>query len=251
MNRFFVNFLMTLGLITLLINNCFPQANKSEGFTKLLLLKGKVVDKNEHGIPMVIILVYGTTLGGISQQDGSFEFSVPEEQPFGLLCWHPKYIQETFPLNTENKSNFTITLTEDVSTIDFINKMFIRTQHKIDQSLPKPIIRLEFEEMPEFLGYNEFPEYPGGEIGFWQKSIKEIQNLSVTNRGKSRLTGLYHGTLMIRENGFMELLKVDEPVTENQRKTLQDFYLRLGQWNPVMWRGKPLEKEFKFVIKLD
>ncbi len=251
MKRVFVNFFMTLALITLISNNCFSQVNKSEGFTKLVLLKGKVVDKNGHGVPMVMISVYGTTLGGLSRQDGSFEFSVPEDQPFGLLCWHPNYITETFPVNTDNKSNFTITLTEDVNTIDFINKSFVRSQKKIDENLSKPNIKLEFELMPEFLGYNEFPEYPGGENGFWQKSIKEIQNLSVTNRGKSRLTGFYHGTLMIRENGLMELIKVDEPVTETQRKTFQDFFVRFGQWKPVMWRGKPLEKEFNFVIKFD
>lgn len=251
MSRFFINFFMTLAIITLLKNNCFSQKNESEGFTKLALLKGKVVDKNGQGIPMVVILVYGTTLGDISHQDGSFEFSVPEDQPFGLLCWHPNYIHETFPVYSENKSNFTIALTEDINTIDFINKSFIRSQHKIDKSLPKPIIKLEFEEMPEFLGYNEFPEYPGGENGFWQKFTKEVHILSITNKGKSRVTGFYHGTLIISENGFMELLKVDEPVMETQRKTLQDFFLRFGQWDPVLWRGKPLEKEFKFVIKFD
>ena len=133
MKRVFVNFFMTLTLITLISNNCFSQVNKSEGFTKLVLLKGKVVDKNGHGVPMVMILVYGTTLGGLSRQDGSFEFSVPEDQPFGLLCWHPNYIHETFPVDNDNKSNFTITLTEDVNTIDFINKSLIRSQHKIDQ----------------------------------------------------------------------------------------------------------------------
>jgi hypothetical protein len=81
MNRFFIIFLMTLAIISLLNNNCFSQENESEGFTKLVLLQGKVVDKNGHGIPLVMIFVYGTTLGGISQQDGSFKLQVPEDHP--------------------------------------------------------------------------------------------------------------------------------------------------------------------------
>jgi hypothetical protein len=74
MNRIFTIFLTTLAIISLLNNNCFSQENESELFTKLALLKGKVVDKNGHGIPMVMILIYGTPLGGISNQMGHLNY---------------------------------------------------------------------------------------------------------------------------------------------------------------------------------
>jgi len=251
MNRFFIIFLMTLAIISLLNNNCFSQENESEGFTKLALLKGKVVDKNGHGIPLVIILVYGTTLGGISQQDGSFKLQVPEDQLFGLLCWHPKYIQETFPVNTESKNDFTIVLTERVNTIDFITKEFYYSRDNIDKNLPKPVVKLEEETSPGLFGYDEFPEYPGGENGFWQRYKNEIQILAETNQDKYRLQGIYHGTLLIGESGFMELLKIDQPITETQKNTLKNFFLSFGQWKPLQWRGKLIEMEFGFIIKFD
>ena len=251
MSRFFINFLMILGIIAVLNNNCFSQKNESDGFTKLALLKGKVVDKNGHGIPMIVILVYGTTLGGISQQDGLFELQVPENLLFGLLCWHPNYIKETFQVNNESKNYFTIILTESVNTIDFIKKEFYHSPDKIDNNLPKPTVKLEEEIIPDFFGFDEFPEYPGGENGFWQRYKNEIQILAETNRDKPNLKGIYHGTLLIGESGFMELLKVDEQMTKYQNNILKNFFLSFGQWKPVKWRGKLLEMEVKFVINFD
>jgi len=251
MNRFFIIFLMTLAIISLLNNNCFSQENESEGFTKLVLLQGKVVDKNGHGIPLVMIFVYGTTLGGISQQDGSFKLQVPEDQLFGLFCWHPKYIKETFPVNTESKNDFTIVLTEKVNTIDFIAKEFNYSRDNIDKNIPKPVVKLEEEILLSFLGFDDFPEYPGGENGFWQRYKNEIQILAETNKDKPRLQGIYHGTLLIGESGFMELLKVDQPITETQKNTLKNYFLSFGQWKPAKWRGKLIEMEFGFIIKFD
>lgn len=251
MKKLFVVILLIIAIVCRLSNSCYSQENENEAFTKLVPFRGKVVDKNGHGIPLVMILIYGTPLGGISQQDGSFKLQVPEDQLFGLLCWHPKYIKETFPVNTESKNDFTIVLNESVNTIDFINKEFYYSQDNIDKNLPKPILKLEEWINPGFFGIDEFPEYPGGENGFWQRYKNEIQILAETNQDKYRLQGIYHGTLLIGESGFMELLKVDEPITETQKNTLKNFFLSFGQWKPLQWRGKLIEMEFGFIIKFD
>lgn len=227
----------------------FSQENERVEVTKMVPLRGKVVDKNGRGISKVQISIFGTTLGRISGEDGSFEISVPEDQPFGLLCRHPGYIEETFPVNTGNKNNFTIVLTEAINTIDFINKAIIYTDNRIDKNTPIPVINPKVEEEGNIV--NDYPDYPGGQNGFWQRYTKEYQILSVTNKGKHRLKGIYHGTLMISEKGFMMLLKVDEPINETQQKTLQDFFLGFGQWKPMNWRGKPMNLEYRFIIKFD
>jgi len=251
MKKLFVVILLITVIVCRLSNSCFAQENENEAFTKLVSLRGKVVDKNGHGIPLVMILIYGAPLGGISQSDGSFELQVPDDQFFGLLCWHPKYIKETFPVNNENKNDFAIVLTESVNTIDFINMEFYHSQDNVDKNLPKPVVKLEEEINPEFFGFDDFPQYPGGENGFWQRYKNEIQILAETNKDKPRLQGIYRGTLLIGKGGFMQLLKVDEPMTESQKNTLKNFFLSFGQWKPLQWRGKLIEMEVGFVIKFD
>lgn len=227
----------------------FSQENEKKEFTKLVPLNGKVVNKNGLGIPHVVIRIYGTTLGGISQEDGSFEFLAPENQFFALIGWHPKYIHESFPVKM-NSNHINIVLTEACYTIDFIKKEFHRSPDNIDKQLPKPMVILKEEEIIDFFD-NDFPEYPGGGAGFWKQYGQEMDSFSIKNKGESRLKGVYHGTFQINQNGLMKLQNVEESISGIQKTTLQNFFLNFRNWEPVKWRGETLEQQFDFVIKFE
>ena len=98
-----------------------------------------------------------------------------------------------------------------------------------------------------------FPLYPGGLKNLCNRYKKEVQNQFKVKTNRKPLLGVYHGTLMIDKNGWMDLIKIEERTTKSQKQQISDFLSRFGQWKPAKWRGVALELEYHFIInfKLD
>ena len=102
------------------------QEIRNEEFTTFVQLRGKVVDEKGNGISDVIILINGTSRGVVSQKDGNFEIPVPEGQPFGLYCWHPKYIIKNYPVdNTSLDRKITLVLKKVNAQLILIGSLLV------------------------------------------------------------------------------------------------------------------------------
>lgn len=231
----------------------FSQEVQQDEFTKFVRFHGRVVDEHGKGISEVIVLVYGTSGGGISGKNGDFEIPVPEGQSFGLYCWHPKYIIKNYPVDCNNlNKKICLVLKETNCKIDFVREIYSCSPDEIDKNLPIPKIKLKEEEIVDFFE-DGYPNYPGGTENLFKRYKQEVLNqLKLGTKHKS-LSGIYHGVFLINKDGLMDLVDVEERVTQNQKRELQDFFRRFGQWKPSMWRGKPVERKFDFVVnfKLD
>lgn len=231
----------------------FSQEVQQNEFTKFVRFHGRVVDEHGNGISEVIVLVYGTSGGGISGKNGDFEIPVPEGQSFGLYCWHPKYIIKNYPVDCNNlNKKICLVLKETNCKIDFVREIYSCSPDEIDKKLPIPKIKLKEEEIVDWFD-DGIPLYPGGIENLCNRYKQEVQNqFKLKTKGKP-LRGIYHGTFLIDKNGLMDLTEIEERVTKKQEQEMRDFFRRFGQWKPSMWRGKPVERKFDFVVnfKLD
>jgi len=226
----------------------FSQEVQQNEFTTLVPFHGRVVDEHGKGISEVIVTVYGTTQGGTSGENGDFEFQVPDSLPFGLLCWHPKYIIKTYPVDYNNLSNkICLILKETNCKIDFVREIYSCSPDEIDKKLPIPKIKLKEEELVDIFDDGE-PSYPGGLAYLFKRYKQEVLNQLKLGTNQKSLSGIYHGVFLINKNGLMDFVDVEERVTKNQRQELQDFFRKFELWMPSTWYGKPFERKFNFVV---
>lgn len=229
------------------------QEEPKDEFTKFVRFHGRVVDESGKGISEVIVLVYGTSGGGKSGENGDFEIPVPVGQPFGLYCWHPKYIIKNYTVDYNNLRKKTcLVLKETNCKIDFVRETYSCSPDEIDKNLPIPKIKLKEEEIVDWFDEG-IPLYPGGIENLCKRYKKEVQNQFKYKTNGKPLNGVYHGTFIIDKNGWMDLVKIEERTTKNQTQQIRDFFKRFGQWKPAKWRGVALEIEYHFIInfKLD
>jgi hypothetical protein len=229
------------------------QEEPKDEFTKFVQLKGRVVDEKGNGISDVAISIYGTSRGTVSQKDGNFEIPVPEGQPFGLYCWHPKYIIKNYPVDDTNlDKKITLVLKETICEIDFVREIFACSPDEIDKNMPVPKFKLIEEDLVDWFDEG-IPLYPGGIENLCKRYKKEVQNQFKYKTNGKPLNGVYHGSFIIDKNGWMDLLKIEERTTKNQTQQIRDFFKRFGQWKPAKWRGVAFDREFRFTInfKLD
>lgn len=226
----------------------YSQDVQKDEFTKFVPFSGRVVNEQGIGIPDVIIQIWGTPVGCVSKEDGYFNIQVPEGQQFGLYCIHEKYIEKNFPIDTALSGEITLVLKEPQRMINFVEKAVYFSATEIDKTLPVPKIKTE-----ERVGYEPIvncdPAYPGGVTGLFNHYNNDGLKQLKTGRENNRLKGVYHGQLMINEDGWMELLEIDEPVSDNQSEQLRDFFKRFGRWEPATWRGKKYALQCKFVVE--
>ena len=226
----------------------FSQEVQQDEFTTLVPFNGRVVDEHGKGIPEVLVTVYGTTRGGRSGDNGDFEIPVPEGQPFGLLCWHPKYIIKNYPVDFKNLSNkICLILKESNCKIDFVSEIYSCSPNEIDKKLPVPKIKLKEEELVEIFDDGE-PSYPGGLAYLFNRYRQLVLNHLKSGTNHKSLSGIYHGVFLINKNGLMDFVDVEERATKNQKQELQDFFRKFELWMPIKWLGKPIERKFNFVV---
>jgi len=245
------NVLICVCLSAGLHNIGFSQEVQQDEFTTLVPFHGRVVDEHGKGISEVIVTVYGTTQGGRSGENGDFEIQVTEGHPFGLLCWHPKYIIKNYPVDYNNLSNkICLVLKETNCKIDFVREIYNCSPNEIDKKLPIPKIKLKEEVLIDFFDDGD-PNYPGGTAYLFKRYKQEVLNQLKLGTNHKSLSGIYHGVFLINKNGLMDLVDVEERVTKNQKQELQDFFRRFEQWKSSMWLGKPIERKFNFVVNFN
>ncbi|WP_154856474.1 SusC/RagA family TonB-linked outer membrane protein [Cyclobacterium xiamenense] len=91
-------------------------------------ITGKIVDANGEGIPGATVLVEGTATGTASDIDGNFSLEVPDNAV--LVISYIGY--ESQRVEVGNQNELTITLSEDLSSLDEIVVVGYGTQKKVN-----------------------------------------------------------------------------------------------------------------------
>lgn len=105
-----------------------PLAEKKEVSTPDKQIKGNVTDKNGEPIIGANITVKGTTIGTITDIDGSFSFKIPDNAT--LLISYIGYLPQS--ISVGNQASFQITLLEDTQKLDEVVVIGYGTQKKVN-----------------------------------------------------------------------------------------------------------------------
>nr|WKN34501.1 TonB-dependent receptor [Tunicatimonas sp. TK19036] len=107
-------------------------------------VSGTVTDENNEGLPGVTVTVKNTTVGTITDLNGSYSLNVPDEQEDAVLVF--SYVgYGSQEISVGNQSQIDVTLAEDLTQLDEIVVVGYGTQQKKD--LTGAIATVEPEEI--------------------------------------------------------------------------------------------------------
>ena len=93
-----------------------------------ITITGTVLDENEEALPGATVSVQGTTRGTVTDLDGKFSITVPEEST--LVISFIGYQAQT--IKVSNQSELTIRLSQDASALEEVVVIGYGTQRKSD-----------------------------------------------------------------------------------------------------------------------
>ncbi|MFO7826077.1 MAG: carboxypeptidase-like regulatory domain-containing protein, partial [Cyclobacterium sp.] len=91
-------------------------------------ISGRILDPNGEGIPGATVLVEGTTIGTATDIDGNFTLDVPDDAI--LVISYIGYESQRIELGNQNE--ITVTMEEDLSSLDEIVVVGYGTQKKVN-----------------------------------------------------------------------------------------------------------------------
>jgi len=112
-------FMLLMALLLLSIPNSFAQ----------LIITGKVINSDRESLPGVNVYIEGTQTGTITDLDGSYEISVPDENA-RIVFSYVGYLQEI--RNVGNQTTIDVFLSQDMMQLDEVVVIGYGTQKKSD-----------------------------------------------------------------------------------------------------------------------
>jgi TonB-linked SusC/RagA family outer membrane protein len=91
-------------------------------------ITGTVTEKNGSGIPGASVVVKGTTTGTVADSDGKFAITAPDNAT--LVVTFIGFVAQEVPVN--NRTTLTVTLAEDVTSLNEVVVVGYGTQRKVD-----------------------------------------------------------------------------------------------------------------------
>ena len=120
---------LTLAVIVLFSSADFVSAENNQVNQQPQTLQGKVTDVNGIALPGVNVVVKGTIMGAISNADGTFSISVPNQNAT-LVFSFIGYIAKEVTLTSLQFLN--VTLAEETTALDEVVVIGYGTQRKRD-----------------------------------------------------------------------------------------------------------------------
>lgn len=172
-------------------------------------ISGTVVDENGEPLPGASVTVAGTALGTVTDINGNYSLTVPEEAT--LIFSYIGF--ETLEVPVENRSQIDITLTTGSSALDEVVVVGYGTQKKSD--LTGSVVRADIESFSDQANTNILQSLqgsvPGLNIGM---STAAGESPSYTIRGQNNLSTANNEPLIVVDGiiyrGNMEDLNPDD-----------------------------------------
>ena len=108
-------------------------------------ITGKVIDEAGIPLPGVAVSVQGTSIGTVTDFDGEFSLSIPNEDDAILVFSYLGFENQEVPIGSE--TNFNITLQEDLEALDEVVVVGYGTQRK--EKVTGAISSINAEEMED------------------------------------------------------------------------------------------------------
>ncbi len=177
-------------------------------------------------LPGTSIIIKGTTKGTVADRNGFYELEVSK--------------------GDEIVYSFVGFKTTVVSVID---------QKKIDVQLEKTVYELESsvnytrqeeniktssanKEEPVFVVVEEMPSYKGGNNLFFEKLNKLVKQ---AKHNDSKLSGIVNVQFRVNVNGNIDKVTARNRIEHKDAKVAVNILASIGDWNPGIQRGKPVQ----------
>jgi len=120
-----------------------------------VIINGKVLDEKEVGLPGATIIVKGTTVGALSNIDGTFQLSFVKELPVTLIISSIGYVKKEVVVNRVEP--LTITLSIEINKLEEIVIVGYGTQNRKEltgaiSSVPKTVLEHVTTSFDRILG---------------------------------------------------------------------------------------------------
>jgi len=149
-------------------------------------IRGKVVDKKGEPLPGVTIVVKGTTRGTISDVDGNFTLSIPDDAK-ELQVSFVGMVTQNIPI--EGKTNFVITMEEETIGLDEVVAVGYGSQRKKDLTGSISSVKADEIMLPSISSFDQMLQGKVAGVQISQTSGSPGGDVNVLIRGVSSITG--------------------------------------------------------------
>jgi len=205
-------------------------------------LQGKVFDEKGTPLEGASIIIGGTSIGTISDKDGSFTISTAKtDKVYISYIGYTTIVEDLSSVKQHENTNefYSIYIKMKIGVINL----------ELDQMLKeKPLSNTNEEGSSSknsdkeefFVVVEKLADYPGGMYAL-ANEIKEKTD-------KLNLSGKVEVGLTVDEKGSNTAIYIIGNVDKKVQEDLVKFFLELKKWNPGMQRGKAVPVNYKITI---
>ena len=206
---------------------------------------GKVLDGTGSPVNGASVILYGTMVGAVTDQNGMFTIDMTEKDKicisfvgYTTQLIDFKSVQES--LKKDKDSPILITMIKGWIKLD-VNEILRQgkpSEIKKDQSSNENV-KSGNKDQEVFVIVEQLPEYPGGNYAL----AKEIKDKT----SKRSISGKIDIGITIDENGITKVFQVTG-VSEEKSKELVFIFNGLSRWSPGKQRGKTVPVNYNITI---
>ncbi len=169
----------------LLSSSVYGMTNTKKSQSPAIEVSGKVIDEMGESLPGVSVLLVGTSIGVVTNIDGRYEISVPEE---GATLQFSYIGFATQTVEIGNQTVIDITLTQDFSSLEEVVVVGYGTQRKKD--LTGAVASADIEAFRESPNVNIMQSLQGSVPGVQIGQVNQAgEEPSISIRGQTTISG--------------------------------------------------------------
>jgi len=199
--------------------------------------EGKVVDEMGNPLQDASVILYGTTIGTVTDQYGKFSIEMKKTDKICISYVGFATVVKDFIL-LEQKDNSSTTFTMKKGVINLNIDKILQQGKPLDD--PKTNENQKQKNVEFYITVEELPEYPGGMYAL-AKEIKEMAS-------KFKVSGKIEVGLTVDKTGKT----TDIYILGNENTKIQDdlvrFFLELKKWSPGKQRGRAVSVSYNLTI---
>jgi len=209
-------------------------------------INGTIVNENDQKpIQGVNIIIFGTTIGTISDADGNFRLMVHEGD--SLLLSHIAYRGIAFAVSNKNQDIGTLYMKRKKEELSEVVVIGYATESTNDlPSTYRPPQRTVNQEDEIFMVVEEMPEFPGGQNELMQFIAKSIKYPVIAQQ--NRIQGRVICSFIVNADGSIVDAKISKGVDPSLDSEALRLIYTMPKWKPGKQRGEAVAVEYSLPI---
>jgi len=208
-------------------------------------VEGNVVDEKGNPLQDASVVLYGTSVGTVTDQYGKFSIEMKKtDKIFISYIGFASLAKDFTSIEIKSNTSTIFILKKGIINLD-IDKILQQGKPLEDQ---KTNVTLDSKKGDEevYMVVEELPEYPGGKFALAQEISKSIQK-AIQN---SHTKGKVNVGFTIDINGDITNVQALEKDNEDAAKEAIVIVSGLKRWSPGKQRGKAVPVNYSIVINL-